>query len=275
MPAKKKSKPKITPKKKNAVSVQNDNEQIIPIKQPESKSILKKVLLSVGAVLVLIVVLFSIFILPFFLMIKNFAPSQTGKIDGELYAVNDKFVSMFVLKSGKDLIAFDTGDNINNVEAEFKKLGFDPLKVKAVFLTHSDGDHVKTLPLFKNATVYLPQKEEPYATSKKRGFLFLSMVNKIPVDKYILIEDGKDIKFGKSHIKAILTPGHTDGSTSYLINGKYLIVGDLAIIENGKLIPMPSPPSENVDIIKESIKMIEGIESIKIFVTSHTGILKK
>jgi glyoxylase-like metal-dependent hydrolase (beta-lactamase superfamily II) len=265
MPKKKASKPKIAKRKTPKI-----------MKQPKQKGILKKVLLAIGGVFALLIVLISIFILPSFLRMKNFTSSATGKIDGELYAVNDKFVSIFVLQSGKDLIAFDAGNDIKNIEAGFKKLGFDTRMVKAVFLTHSDRDHVNALPLFKNATIYLPEKEEPYITgTAKRKFLFIKMANRLPMSKYTLIKDSKEIKFAKSRIKAILTPGHTSGSTSYLVNGKYLIVGDLALVGKGKLVPMPVPPSENMDILEKSLKLVESIKGIKFFATAHTGILKK
>ena len=112
---------------------------------------LKKIGLSLVAIFGVVILAFCIFVLPFLIKVWNFTPSKTGIVATELYAVNDKMVSMFVLKSGDDLIGFDAGNDLENIKAGFKELGFDPLKVKAVFLTHSDGDHVRALPLFINA----------------------------------------------------------------------------------------------------------------------------
>ncbi|MEI6845954.1 MAG: MBL fold metallo-hydrolase, partial [Candidatus Firestonebacteria bacterium] len=143
-----------------------------------------------------------------------------------------------------------------------------------VFLTHSDGDHVNGLPVIKNAVVYLPEKEEPLVTGAlKRKFMFFRKANPLPVTAYKLLKDGEEVKFGKTSIKAILTPGHTPGSTSYLVNGKYLVVGDLAITKDGKLIGMPKPPSEEPEVIKESLKLLEKLEGVELIATAHGGVL--
>ena len=237
---------------------------------------LKKIGWSLAAIVGIVIIAFCIFVLPFMMMVMNFTPSKTGQVANELYAVNDKMVSMFVLKSGDDLIGFDAGNSLENIKAGFKELGFDPLKVKAVFLTHSDGDHVRALPLFKNATIYLPEKEEPLVTGKeKRKFLIFKRINTLPVSSYTLIADGKEIYFGGSTIKAYLMPGHTIGSTSYLINGKYLVVGDLALVEQGKLVPMPKPPSENMEDLKVSLAKTDEIKDVEMVLTAHTGVFKK
>jgi glyoxylase-like metal-dependent hydrolase (beta-lactamase superfamily II) len=237
--------------------------------------VIKKVFLGIAVLIGAFILVSIAYFLPLLTKVGGFNAPATGLIAPDLYAINDKHVALFLRKSGDELIAFDAGNKIENIVAGFKELGLDPLKVKAVFLTHSDEDHTTALPLFKNATVYLPEKEEPVVTGKqKRRFFVFSGANTLPVSQYTLVADGQEIRIGKDLVKAILTPGHTIGSTSYLLNGKYLFTGDLALIENGKLIPMPKPPSEDPKTLLESLKKVEAMK-VEMILTSHTGILKR
>jgi metallo-beta-lactamase class B len=206
----------------------------------------------------------------------GFRPAPSGQVADGLYTVKDKFVAVYVLRSNTSLICFDAGNTPKGITKGFRELGLNPDDVKAVFLTHSDRDHVNALPVFKNAMVYLPEKEEPLVTgAAKRHLMFIARTNKLPVDKYTLIKDGEVVKLGETVIKAYLTPGHSLGSTSYLADGKYLAVGDLAITKKGRLIGMPKPPSEDPKMIKESLKIIEGIKGVEYVLTGHGGVLKR
>jgi glyoxylase-like metal-dependent hydrolase (beta-lactamase superfamily II) len=241
---------------------------------PDPKGKMKKtkwILIGLGVM----VLLAAILMLPMVITMMSFAPEPTGAVTEEFYAIRDSFVNVFLLESGDDLICFDAGNNPENVEAGIRELGLDPLKVRAVFLTHSDGDHVNGLPVFKNAVVYLPEMEEPLVTgAAKRHFLFMSRVNSLPVEKYTIIKDEETVAIGGATVTAYLTPGHTIGSTSYLANGKYLSVGDLAITRNGRLIGMPKPPSEDLAVLESSLKQIAGIKGVAYIATAHGGVVR-
>jgi len=223
----------------------------------------------------IVIISLIIFAIPVIVTMSRFSPAPTYSITPDFFAVKDGFVTVFVHKSGDDLICFDAGNKFKGVREGFKKLGLDPLCVKAVFLTHSDRDHVNGLPLFKKAVVFLPEKEEPLVKgTAKRHFLFLSRANKLPVKEYTLIKDGETVRFGDSTVKAILTPGHTLGSTSYVIRDKYLAVGDLAITKKGQIVGMPKPPSEDPRGIEESLKIIGGIKGVEYIATAHGGVVR-
>jgi hypothetical protein len=52
-------------------------------------------------------------------------------------------------------------------------------------------------------------------------------------------------------------------------------VGDLALVEGGKLVPMPKPPSEDMEVLKDSLANIEITKGVEMILTAHTGVFKK
>lgn len=52
--------------------------------------------------------------------------------------------------------------------------------------------------------------------------------------EYVRLQDGRQIGFttGGPSVRAIFTPGHTPGSTSYIIDDKYMICGDTVFIDS-------------------------------------------
>lgn len=52
--------------------------------------------------------------------------------------------------------------------------------------------------------------------------------------EYTALEDGLTVKLGASEIEvgAIYSPGHTIGSTSFVIDSKYLLTGDILFIDS-------------------------------------------
>ncbi|MEZ0481764.1 rhodanese-like domain-containing protein [Planococcus sp. SSTMD024] len=49
---------------------------------------------------------------------------------------------------------------------------------------------------------------------------------------YEAVEDGTTVEVGKAKIKAFYSPGHTIGSTSFIVDDEYLLTGDILFIES-------------------------------------------
>jgi glyoxylase-like metal-dependent hydrolase (beta-lactamase superfamily II) len=94
-----------------------------------------------------------------------------------------------------------------------KEHGF---KITKVFDTHQHADHVsaaRDLAKKADAELYL-SKYEGYDYDAK------------------FVGDNSVIRFGKSKLKVIHTPGHTPGSLSYVIDEKYVFTGDILFVES-------------------------------------------
>jgi len=229
----------------------------------------KRVLIGTGIVVVLLALVAGILMLKMKSEMKNMTVLDTKEVVHGIYAINDTFVNMFLVKDSDYYVAVDAGNDIKVISEGLKKLNIDPEKVRAVLLTHSDGDHVAALKLFKNATVYLSKDEEQMINGKTARML--SKHNTIDTKIYTLLNDGQSFRVGTISIKGILTSGHTPGSMSYLINGKYLFVGDAFGLKKGKV---DKPNDFFTDDMKTAIKSFNKISHLpnaKFIFTAHSG----
>ncbi|MER2046751.1 MAG: MBL fold metallo-hydrolase [Solibacillus sp.] len=94
------------------------------------------------------------------------------------------------------------------------------VEIKHVFDTHLHADHISGgshIAAATGATYYLPPKDAEEV-----------------VFDYAPLEDGLKVQLGASEIEvgALYSPGHTIGSTSFVIDGKYLLTGDILFIDS-------------------------------------------
>ncbi|MGZ4932849.1 MAG: MBL fold metallo-hydrolase [Halobacteriota archaeon] len=196
-------------------------------------------------------------------------------IADNVYEIKSRAVSMFVYTAGESPICFDTGLSEAPIKQGFDALRYKVERVKHVFLTHTDSDHVGGLNLFKNANVYLSIDEEQMINrSTPRG---LGCVHNRPLKKpYTLLKDGDIVRGGETRIEAISTPGHTPGSMSYLVNNSIVFVGDTLALKGGKVRPFSRlhlRDMSHMDITTqtESVKKLAQLKNISLMVTAHTG----
>jgi hydroxyacylglutathione hydrolase len=195
--------------------------------------------------------------------------TETKEVVHNVFAVKDSFVNMFLVKDSDNYVVVDAGEDINVIRAELAKLNIDPAKVVAVFLTHSDADHTAAIPLFKNAKVYLSHQEEQMINGKTARTLVFH--NKIATPNYTLLDDQQMLTVGKTTIKGILTPGHTPGSMCYVINSKYLFVGDAFALNNGKIDKPNKFFSMDMKTAIQSFGKISNLPLVECIFTAHTG----
>ncbi|WHZ00576.1 MBL fold metallo-hydrolase [Neobacillus sp. YX16] len=93
-------------------------------------------------------------------------------------------------------------------------------KIKHVFDTHLHADHIsggRKIAEITGATYWLPPKDATEVTFE-----------------YQPLEDGSLVNIGivKIDIHALYSPGHTIGSTSFIVDEKYLLSGDILFIDS-------------------------------------------
>ena len=195
---------------------------------------------------------------------------ETQEIISDIYIIKTKNANFYVIKSGDGYIAIDAGSGNKNIaKDELSKLNIDPEKMIAVLLTHTDFDHLSALSLFKNATIYISEQEVQMIDGSTSRMFDIGK-NKLDYD-YKVLKDGEEVYFNKTKVKPLLTPGHTNGSMSYLIDGKYLFVGDNLSLKNGHVELFNSLFNMNDDIQRSSLNHLAKIQNVHYIFTAHYG----
>lgn len=233
------------------------------------KKTIKKLLIGLGALVLILILFGGWYGTRVKSEIKSMTPVETKKVVDNIYAVHESFVNMYLIEDNGEYIAIDAGNKAEDVLTELRVLGVNPEVVKAVFLTHSDGDHVASLKLYKNAVVYLSKEEEQMISGETSRFLFFS--NKIGANDYVLVEDKEEIVIGNTKIKGILTPGHTPGSMCFLVNDKYLFTGDAHGIKNCQIHLFNDFFNMDSDKAWDSLQLLQGLSEAEYIFSAHYG----
>ena len=197
---------------------------------------------------------------------------MTGKIAENVFAVGSAAGSFYVVTAGRTAICFDAGLSPAQARRGFRRLGLDPLAVSHVFLTHSDRDHVGGLPLFANAAVYMCEAERAVIDGTvPRTFLFLKRRNRFD-RPFLPIRDGDTVAAGPFRVRAVGTPGHTPGSTSFLVDDAALFTGDLLTLRRGRARPSPRLISNDAAEGERSLfRLAAQVPYARWLCTGHSG----
>jgi hydroxyacylglutathione hydrolase len=202
---------------------------------------------------------------------KHYIPLETGEVFPGIFAIKDDYVNAWFIKSDCGLVAMDTAMNADVIKREMAKLKLDPGDVKAVFLSHSDGEHAGELKIFPNAQVYMAREEVKVVDGSTYRIPIILMKNKITVP-YTTVTDGQEMKVCGVKIKCILTPGHTLGSMSYVVNDTMLFGGDTLNMKNGVVEVLDKGfVNMDVDQMGRSITRLSKLKGIEYVFTLHFG----
>lgn len=229
----------------------------------------KRIVNVIGTVFVSVVIVVGIYSFKLKSEPDKMSVVETKEVVQNVYAINDSFVNMFLVKDNENYVAIDAGNDIKVIASELNKLNINPDKVSAIMLTHSDGDHVGALKLFKNAKIYLSKEEEQMINGKTARML--NKYNKIDSKSYTLVNDKQTIHIGKIRIRGILTPGHTPGSISYLVNDSWLFVGDAFGLKDGKIDKPNKVYTMDMKTAILSFNKITHLPKAEFIFTAHSG----
>ena len=225
-------------------------------------------LVAFGSVVVLLLLIACVPLIRVRLELRKLSPVPTGRVAEKVYAIRDGIMNFYIVEGRDQYIAIDSGQSANIAGQELSKMSIDTGKVSAVFLTHSDRDHVGALSLFKKATVYISEAEESLLDGTVHRFLVFGNKMTVPYEK---IGDGETMSFGDIRVRSILTPGHTPGSMCYVVNDEFLFTGDTLSLANGRIGVFNR--LFNMDTARQvkSFEKIDSLPGVRYILTAHHG----
>ncbi len=198
-------------------------------------------------------------------------PEETKHIIKNIYCVKTGIANLYLYKYNKGYIAIDCGSNVKKLNKGLIKLEISKEEITHVLLTHSDYDHVKGLPLFSKARVYMGHEEEQMINKTTPRFSPLRFNKPLLTKKYNLLLDADELLIGDVIVTCIATPGHTPGSMTYLFNNTYLFTGDALSIKKGEIAPFFKGFVMDYQSHLKSIKKIMNIRKAQMIFTGHHG----
>jgi len=177
------------------------------------------------------------------------------KITDNIFQVDDMVGGPTVIISGDEVTLVDAGlpGNDEKILAFIESLGHPRGALKHILLTHSDGDHIGSLPALaaaSGARVYAQRDEADVIEGKKKSRGGQVVSSPVTVDQIVKEGDVLPIHGG---IRVVESFGHTTGHVSYhLLAEDVLIAGDCLNNVNG-LSGSPPQYTANLDQAKQTV----------------------
>jgi glyoxylase-like metal-dependent hydrolase (beta-lactamase superfamily II) len=225
-----------------------------------------------AAIFGLLIIAAVLFFINFRQGIKDMTPAKTGALNDSVYIIKDRFVNAYLFKGNDAYLAVDAGMGAKYFKKEMAKIGIKPEQVKTLLLTHTDSDHTGATGLFTNANIYMHKNEEQMIDGTTGKTKYSKTVWKY--GSYVLLSDNDILTIDGLKIKILHTPGHTPGSSCYIIGSEYLVTGDNLTISDGNYMEFIEKFNMNTPEQLESLKTLPDPSSFKYILTGHHGVFK-
>lgn len=144
------------------------------------------------------------------------------RIAGNIYYIGDAKVCSHLIDTGDGLLIIDTGYPQAKalILQNIWEAGFSPKDVKLILHTHNHLDHFGCTNMIRGLSGCRTAMSRIDAENmiKKPELMMLGDLQYyegLLFQPDILMEDGDEIELGNTKIRAVLTPGHTEGTMSF------------------------------------------------------------
>lgn len=192
---------------------------------------------------------------------EHLEPVKVGELTGggslyQFVRIGKGCLSYMVISDGEAAV-IDTA----RMTAAYEKFASDQgVQINHTLDTHLHADHIsggRQLAGNNKATYWLPPKDAEEVTFN-----------------YSALEEGHSITIGSTtiQIQPVYSPGHTIGSTSLLIDGKYLLSGDILFVESIGRPDLAGKADDWVgDLYTSLYRTFKGLSDELIVLPAHFG----
>jgi metallo-beta-lactamase class B len=213
-----------------------------------------------------------------------YEPAEPITIVGPIHFVGTRGLAAYLITTpaGHILLNGAMPQSAALIEANIRKLGYDPADIEILLAGHAHIDHVGTHAYFEKlsgARVMMMGAEKDLLESGGRSDFNYAHVDRLHFESVQVdhvLKDGETIALGGVTMTARLTPGHTRGSTTWLMNveedGKtYHVVfpEGMSINPGYRVARYPSYPGI-ADAYEKTFKILDSLDA-DIMLPSHTS----
>lgn len=153
-------------------------------------------------------------------------PQDPFRLHGNTWYVGTAGLSSILIETDEGLILIDGGlpQSAPLIDANIRALGFDPLAIKAILVSHVHYDHVGGVAALQELTGADVYTSEAGSVPLTRGELLEDDPQymgepdegRFPaVRDVVAVPDGDFVTVGSVGVRAVYTPGHTQGGVTW------------------------------------------------------------
>lgn len=207
-------------------------------------------------------------------LLKWDEPAEPARLFGPVYFVGTKGLSVFLITTSEGHIVLNTGMPGSGpmIEKSIRKLGFKPEDIRILLTGQAHVDHVgghAYLQKLSGAKIAMIREEvELFESGGKLDFQYGQYkefgFEPAKVDR--VFQDGDEIKLGDVTLTALLTGGHTRGSTTFVMqvadggrNYTVLFPNGSGVNPGYRLVKNPSYPGI-ADDFRRTLRILESLK---------------
>jgi metallo-beta-lactamase class B len=196
-------------------------------------------------------------------------PIEPFHIVGNVYYVGAQNIAAYLFTNPEGHILVDTGTSLMQAQlpANIEKLGFKTTDIKIMLSSHAHVDHVQGHAFMKRVTgarvMAIAEDAKALEAGTDQSPIAWEGWEPVKVDR--VLKDGDTVTLGATTLRAVWTPGHTPGCTTWTTTVKDSTRSYNIIMPCG-VGPNPGPPlignRQHPNIVEQSLSTVKKLRGL-------------